>query len=63
MAEGLIMGNEAKTENLVREYLRGQGYYDNTNIKVEEKKSANPRIDKLLKMLPRKELDRVILNS
>lgn len=43
------MGNEAKTENLVREYLRGKGYYDNTDITVEEKKSDIPQISKLLK--------------
>lgn len=48
------MGNEAKTENLVREYLRKQGYYDNTDIIVEEKKSDNPKIDKLLKNASKK---------
>jgi len=31
------MGTEAKTENLVREYLRKNGYYNNTNITVEDK--------------------------
>lgn len=43
------MGNEAKTENLVRDILRGHGYYDNPDIIVEEKKSDNPIIAKLLK--------------
>jgi hypothetical protein len=48
------VGNEAKTENLVRESLRKHGYYDNTDIIVEEKKSDNPRIDKLLKNASKK---------
>ncbi|MBN1862068.1 MAG: N-6 DNA methylase [Dehalococcoidales bacterium] len=48
------MANEAKTENLVREELRKQGYYDNPNIIVEEKKSDNPIIDKLLKYASKK---------
>ena len=43
------MGNEAKTENLVRDILRERGYYNNKDIVVEEKKSDNPKIDKLLK--------------
>ncbi len=43
------MGNEAKTENLVRDALRAKGYTNNTDIIVEEKKSDNPIIDKLLK--------------
>jgi hypothetical protein len=43
------MGNEAKTENLVRDMLRKQGYFDNPDIVVEEKKSDSPKIDKLLK--------------
>lgn len=43
------MGNEAKTENLVRDILREKGYCSNPDIIVEEKKSDNPRIDKLLK--------------
>lgn len=43
------MGNEAKTENLVRDALREKGYYANKDIVVEEKKSDNPKIDKLLK--------------
>ena len=43
------MGNEAKTENLVRNILRKHGYYNDPDIIVEEKKSDNPSIDKLLK--------------
>jgi type I restriction enzyme M protein len=41
--------NERKTENLVRNILREQGYLGNDNISVEEQASDNPRIDKLLK--------------
>lgn len=48
------MGNEAKTENLVRDYLREKGYYGNIDITVEEKKSGNPKIDKLLKNASKK---------
>ncbi len=48
------MGNEAKTENLVRDLLRENGYYDNPDIIVEEKKSDNPAIDKLLKNASKK---------
>jgi len=48
------MGNEAKTENLVRGCLRGQGYYDNHDLTVEEKKSDNPIIDKLLRNASKK---------
>lgn len=42
------MANERKTENLVRDMLSAQGYYDNENIIVEEQSSDNPRIDKAL---------------
>lgn len=48
------MGNEAKTENLVRGFLREQGYYSNPDVIVEEKKSDNPKIDKLLKNASKK---------
>jgi type I restriction-modification system DNA methylase subunit len=48
------VGNEAKTENLVREALRKQGYYSDKNIIVEEKKSDNPKIDKLLRSASKK---------
>lgn len=43
------MSNERKTENIVRELLREQGYCDNENIIIEEQKSDNPKIDKLLR--------------
>ena len=42
------MGNEANTENLVRDSLRENGYYGDVNIIVEEKISASPKINKLL---------------
>jgi len=48
------MGNEAKTENLVRDILRKTGYYKNKAIIVEEKKSDNPIIDRLLKNASKK---------
>ena len=48
------MGNEAKTENLVRDMLRKQGYYDDKDIVIEEKMSDNPSIDKLLKYASKK---------
>lgn len=48
------MGNEAKTENLVRDLLKSKGYYKDTNIIVEEKKSDTPQIDKLLKTASKK---------
>lgn len=48
------MGNEAKTENLVRDMLRKNGYYDNPDVVIEEKKSDNPKIDKLLKNASKK---------
>lgn len=41
--------NERKTENLVREILREQGYLGSDNIFVEEQASDNPKIDKLLR--------------
>ncbi len=42
------MANERKTENIVRKYLTNNGYFDNTNIIVEEQKSDFALIDKLL---------------
>lgn len=48
------MGNEAKTENIVRNRLRELGYYDDKNIIIEEKKSDSPKIDKLLKNASKK---------
>ncbi|MCI8453237.1 MAG: hypothetical protein HFE84_01275 [Lachnospiraceae bacterium] len=43
------MANEAKTSNIFRELLRNTGYYTDENIVVEEQKSDNIRINKLLK--------------
>ena len=43
------MANERNTENLVRDLLRKQGYYDDKDILIEEQKSKQPNIDKLLK--------------
>lgn len=42
------MVNERKTENLVRNLLKEQGYSDNENILIEEQSSDNPKINKLL---------------
>lgn len=43
------MANEAKTSAIFRELLRGANYYDDTDIIIEEQKSDNAKIDKLLK--------------
>lgn len=43
------MANEAKTSNIFRELLRNTGYYADEDIVVEEQKSDNVRINKLLK--------------
>lgn len=43
------MSNEAKTMNIFRGFLRETGYYDNPDITVEEQKSDNKKIQKLLK--------------
>jgi len=40
---------ERKTENIVRDSLRKLGYYDDDETIVEEQKSDNPRINRLLK--------------
>jgi type I restriction-modification system DNA methylase subunit len=40
--------NERITENLVRTMLRDNGYYDDKSIIIEEQKSSNPKINKLL---------------
>jgi len=45
---------ERKTENLVRDALRKLRYYDDNAIVIEEQKSDNPRIDKLLKNASKK---------
>lgn len=42
------MQNERKTEELVRNILREKNYYGNDNIIIEEQRSYNKRIDKLL---------------
>ncbi|MFZ7137862.1 MAG: HsdM family class I SAM-dependent methyltransferase [archaeon] len=46
--------NERITENIVRQFLRENGYYANPNISVEEQKSDNPKINKLLKNASKK---------
>lgn len=46
--------NERITENFVRSELTKLGYYDDHSIIVEEQKSENPRIKKLLKMASKK---------
>ena len=42
------MANERKTENIVRKYLTKNGYFENTNIVVEEQKSDFVMVNKLL---------------
>lgn len=43
------MANERKTEELVRNLLREQGYYDDKNIIVEEQQSDSSKVNTLLK--------------
>lgn len=43
------MGNEAKTSAIFRELLREKLYYNDNNIVIEEQKSDNEKIKKLLK--------------
>lgn len=43
------MINERNTENLVRDILRGLGYYDSPDITVEEQRSKIENINKLLR--------------
>ena len=43
------MSNEAKTSAIFRDLLRNTNYYNDNNIIVEEQKSDNAKIDKLLK--------------
>lgn len=43
------MRNERKTETIVRDALRASGYLDSAELLVEEQRSDNPRIQKLLK--------------
>ncbi len=42
------MLNERDTENIVRNILRQKGYYDDTNIIIEEQKSQSPRVNQAL---------------
>ena len=42
------MPNEKKTEDIVRKLLKNNGYIDDCNVVIEEKKSDNPKINKLL---------------
>ena len=44
------MRNERITEALVRSRLRKSGYFDEGHVRVEEQKSAYPRILKLLRV-------------
>jgi len=46
--------NEKKTENLVRNQFRKLGYYDNTDLVIEEQKSDNSLISNLLKKASKK---------
>ena len=48
------MANEAKTYAIFRDMLRSKGYYDDNDIVVEEQKSDNAKIDKLLKNASKK---------
>jgi len=43
------MANEAKTSGIFRDLLRDKKYYDDNSITIEEQKSDNTKIDKLLK--------------
>ncbi len=43
------MANEAKTSIIFRELLRAANYYDDNDVLIEEQKSDNAKIDKLLK--------------
>lgn len=42
------MANERKTENIVRDRLRDLGYLSDKGLRVEEQRSDNPKIRKLL---------------
>lgn len=42
--------NERKTENIVRDTLRAYGYFGDETLIIEEQRSDNPRINKLLKL-------------
>lgn len=47
--ERVKMANEAKTEQIIRELLYKANYYNDSDLIVEEQKSDNPAINKLLK--------------
>lgn len=50
LGESILMANERKTENIVRDELRRLGYYnDNNDINVEEQKSSIEAAKRLLK--------------
>lgn len=44
------MPNERKTESIVRDTLRGFGYFDDDTLTIEEQRSDHPRIKKLLRL-------------
>ncbi len=48
------MANERKTENIVRDLFRQNGFYNEKSIIVEEQKSDSPRVDKLLSTASKK---------
>ena len=48
------MANETKTSIIFRDMLRDKGYYNSDDIIVEEQKSDNAKIDKLLKNASKK---------
>ena len=50
----LNMVNERKTEKIVREHFEKDIYYKKGKVVIEEQKSDNPRIDKLLKRASKK---------
>jgi len=52
--EGSLMANERKTEALVRKRIDRLGYFKDNRLIVEEQKSDNPRIAKLLKNASKK---------
>lgn len=56
------MGNERKTENIVRSLLQQNGYTKNSDILIEEQQSDNPKIDKLLKTASKGGQARATLN-
>lgn len=44
----MVSKNERITENLLRDYFRDSGHYDDDSIHIEEQKSVNGNINKLL---------------